>query len=274
MNTPYSPYAQHPPAPGRTDSRAVIALVAGILSLASGFCYVGFLFGIPAIILGILARQAASRSQGEVGGGGLAIAGAITGAIGSAISLLQIALVVGLIAFAGATAAHTPPPITSTPFPTAPLSPTATVSSGPSTALASAHVRFLSPADGPLEEQLEEAYAEAGKLRLVAVTAAGWSKESIDVVAAVDKAELQTVLAACEVVGVDVDMFKADLAAAGMDRPGVPWFFVVGSSGSAIDALSADEWGDNDAHTIAPVLRAFLARGHTGRPRPKSGTHL
>jgi hypothetical protein len=148
------------------------------------------------------------------------------------------------------------------------------VSGAPSTTLASAHVRFLSPGDGPLEEQLEEAYAEAGKLRLVAVTAAGWSKESIDVVAAIDDAQLQTVLAACEVVGVDVDVFKSELARAGMDRPGVPWFFVVGSSGSAIDALSADDWGANDAHTIAPVLRAFLARGHTGRKIPKGGTHL
>jgi Domain of unknown function (DUF4190) len=272
MNQPYSPYAPQPPVAVRTDTRAIISLVIGIISLASSFCYVGFLFGIPAVILGILARQAVSKSQGEIGGGGLAIAGAITGGIGTLFSLFEIALVVGMFAFAGV-ASHSPPSM-SGPFPTAPPAPKAMVSGAPSSGLASAHVRFLSPSDGSLEDQLEEAYAEAGKLRLVAVTAAAWSKESIDVVSAVDDAELQAVLATYEVVGVDVDMFKSELARAGMDRPGVPWFFVVGSSGAAIDALSADEWGDNDAHTIAPVLRAFLGRAHTGRRRPKGGTHL
>jgi hypothetical protein len=268
---PYSPYAMRPPAAARTDTRAVVALVIGIISLMSAFCYVGFLFGIPAIILGVIARQAVSRSQGEIGGGGLAIAGAITGGLGTAFSLLQIAFLVGIFALAGAS--HSSPSSTSI-FPVAPPPPTATVSGAPTTTLASTHVRFLSPADGPLETQLEEAYAEAGSLRLVAVTAAGWSKESIDVVAAVDDAELQAVLSACEVVGVDVDMFKTELSRAGMDRPGVPWFFVVGSTGAAIDALSADSWGNNDAHTIAPVLRAFLAKRHGGKKGPKGGTHL
>jgi hypothetical protein len=274
MNPPpmYSPYGpQMPPVAGRTDTRAIVSLVIGILGMLSGFCYVGFVFGIPAVILGVLARQAISKSQEEVGGGGLALAGAITGAIGTVFSLGQIALVVGMFALVGAKHSS---PITTASFPTAPPPPTATVSGAPSTPFASAHVRFLSPGDGPLEEQLEEAYAEAGKLRLVAVTAAGWSRESIDVVAAVDDAELQTVLAACEVVGVDVDEFKSELGGVGMDRPGVPWFFVVGPRGAAVDALSADAWGDNDAHTIAPVLRRFLARGHGRGAGGKMGTHL
>lgn len=56
----------------------------------------GFFSGIPAVVLGLRARKEAERSGGRVGGEGLALAGIITGAIGSVLSALAVAFVVFL----------------------------------------------------------------------------------------------------------------------------------------------------------------------------------
>jgi hypothetical protein len=53
-------------------------MVTGIISL---FCC-GFVLGVVAIVLGILARNEISASRGTQGGSGMAMAGIILGAIG------------------------------------------------------------------------------------------------------------------------------------------------------------------------------------------------
>lgn len=60
--------------PGRPAARglAVGSLVAGIASLA---CLLGPLAGVPAIVLGHLARARIQRAGGMLAGGGLALAG-------------------------------------------------------------------------------------------------------------------------------------------------------------------------------------------------------
>ncbi len=61
------------------------------------------------------------------------------------------------------------------------------------------------------------------------------------------------------VVRVDVDAFGSELAGLGIDRPVQPWFFKLDDSMRIVDAISADEWDDNDAWNIAPVLKSFMA---------------
>jgi hypothetical protein len=61
------------------------------------------------------------------------------------------------------------------------------------------------------------------------------------------------------VVRVDVDQFPTELAGLGMDKPGLPWFFRFDDQMKLIDAISADEWDDNEAENIMPVLKAFVA---------------
>jgi hypothetical protein len=67
--------------PKRSDGMAIASLVTGITSI---FCC-GLITGIPAIILGLLARNRITRSSGALGGGGMATAGVILGFAGSVI---------------------------------------------------------------------------------------------------------------------------------------------------------------------------------------------
>ncbi|WP_327255177.1 DUF4190 domain-containing protein [Streptomyces sp. NBC_01244] len=83
-------YPGHPAYPSRSNGFGITALVLGILSVVT--CYLGLLFGVPAIIFGVLGRGKAKR--GEADNGGLALAGIITGAVGIVTSCVLIALVI------------------------------------------------------------------------------------------------------------------------------------------------------------------------------------
>lgn len=67
------------PAERRTSGLAIASLVLGILAMI--LCLLGFLPGIPAVILGIVALREIGRSRPELGGSGMAIAGIVTGGL-------------------------------------------------------------------------------------------------------------------------------------------------------------------------------------------------
>jgi hypothetical protein len=85
------------PAPP-TSARATAAVVLGALSVMA--C-LGFVTGIPAMIVGVSARREIRESQGRVGGDSVALGGIIAGAVGTVLSLLVVALFV-LLAVLGA----------------------------------------------------------------------------------------------------------------------------------------------------------------------------
>ncbi len=71
-----------PPFPGAAQKQqglAIGSLVCGILSV---ICCLGFLTGIPAVILGVMAMNKEKADPATYGGRGLALAGVITGGIG------------------------------------------------------------------------------------------------------------------------------------------------------------------------------------------------
>jgi len=71
-------------APFKTNGYAITSLVLGISSIVLICCCgVGILCGIPAIILGVIARKRILSSQRSEKGYGMALAGIITGIIGS-----------------------------------------------------------------------------------------------------------------------------------------------------------------------------------------------
>ena len=72
----------------KTSSLAVWSLILGILSIVC----IGFLAGIPAIICGHLAKSEIKRAGGSLEGTGLALAGLITGYIGTVFSIIAIIL--------------------------------------------------------------------------------------------------------------------------------------------------------------------------------------
>ena len=74
------PYGR-PAVYGRDEGLATASLVTGITSV---MCC-GLVTGVPAIIMGVLARNRIAQSGGALRGGGIAIAGVILGIAGSAI---------------------------------------------------------------------------------------------------------------------------------------------------------------------------------------------
>ena len=95
---PSGGYGAPPPGSGVAprNGLGIAALVLGLLALFSSWTVVGgILFGLLAIVLGVIGRGRAKR--GEANNGGLALAGIILGALGLLISIGLIALGASLL---------------------------------------------------------------------------------------------------------------------------------------------------------------------------------
>ncbi len=96
---PGSGYGAPPPGAGAPprNGLGIAALVLGLLALLTCWTLVGgIVFGLLAIILGIVGRGRAKR--GEANNGGLALAGIILGVLGL---LLSIAIIAGIASLIG-----------------------------------------------------------------------------------------------------------------------------------------------------------------------------
>ena len=84
-----NPYAFRPP----TDGKAIASMVFGILGI---LCFWG-VFGVPAVILGHLAKSSIDRSTGRLKGEGMAMAGLIMGYLSVGLgALFLIGFIAGL----------------------------------------------------------------------------------------------------------------------------------------------------------------------------------
>lgn len=260
---PQYPGGRIGPPPAGTESKASLALIFGILSL---FCF-GILSGIPAIILGFMSRRDIERSGQTLGGGGMAIGGIVTGALGSFMSLASIAFMVfGMMGVRHAASSYVPP----TSFPTA----TGTTGAPPKiTAFGSIKVVDLAKSGGSLETQLTEerthAIGEGGNI--IVETTATWSADCKEISAALYDHRMQKALEHVTLVRVDVDEFAAELTTLKMFTGSVPFFFKVDPSAHPTDSVSGDEWDDNTAINIAPVLDSFV-RGTLTKRRQKANS--
>lgn len=246
------------PPPAGTESKASISLILGLLSV---FCF-GIFAGIPAIILGFMSRRDIERSGQALGGGGMAVGGIVTGALGSLMSLATIGFMIfGILGAKHAASTFTPPA-----FPATTSVPTG---APPKTAaVGSIKVVDLSKSGGPLETQLTEEHTHAlgeGSSLLVETTAS-WSSDCKEISAALYDKRMQKALEHVTLVRVDADDFAADLTALKMYTPSVPFFFKVDATAHPTDSISGDEWDDNTAANMAPVLESFL-RGTLPKPR-------
>lgn len=93
-NTPFQPPVA---AAGQNQTLAIVSLVCGILSL---LCCFSIITGPAGIITGFMAKNKADQEPAQYGGRGMALAGMITGGIGTVIGILVIILQI-LGAFAG-----------------------------------------------------------------------------------------------------------------------------------------------------------------------------
>ena len=266
---PYQPPQVPPPQPmplygppAANDGKAIASLVLGILSLV---CCFGALAGIPAIILGALSKRDIARSGGAIGGEGMAITGIVTGVLSTLGTIAYIIFYVAVIGAAVATAptSYSPPPYTP---PYAYTTPTATATTPPvglkpMPYSGSVHVVDVKSSGGTLRTQLalELASAKGASDKLLVITAARTCPACDEVFSAFSDYDLQDAMRKVRVVRVDVDQFPTELSGLGMDKPGLPWFFRFDDQMKLVDAISADEWDDNEAENIMPVLKAFVA---------------
>jgi len=268
----YPPYP--PPAvpqaiftpPPQNDGKAIASLVLGILSIVGCF---GALAGIPAVILGFMSKRDIARSGGTLGGDGMALGGIITGILST---VMTVGLVIFYVAIFAAVATSTPPSYTPpayTPYtgytytvPTA----TATAPPAPTALKPMPYTGALTVVDlrsggGSLRTQiaLELGSAKDDGNKLLVITASRKCRACDEVFSAFSNYDLQKALSNVRVVRVDVDAFPTELAALGLDKPVQPWFYKFDDSMKVVDSISADEWDDNDAWSMMPVLKSFMA---------------
>jgi len=253
-----------------TDTKAVVSLVLGILSLVATFCWLGLPLGIPAIVFGALAHRDIRRSDGMAGGRGMATAGMVLGSLGSLVFVGWVGFLV--FAMVSSTSAHAvpapPPPLPPTAATTAPVTPPG--------GWGRIHVVDLHASTAPLRSQLADEVKSArtaGETVLVETTAASCAA-CTEIARSMRDPPLQAVLGSVRLVRLDVREVGSELPALGMKEPALPWFYMLDVHGDVRDAISADEWDDNDAENVAPVLDAFLHGKLRSRRRPWRGTTL
>jgi len=92
-NTPFQPPMVR--MVGQDQTLPIVSLVLGIIAISMFCCYgFGLPFGIAALITGYLGMNNTNNNPNRYGGHGLAIAGLVTGGIGTLIALFWILLFV------------------------------------------------------------------------------------------------------------------------------------------------------------------------------------
>jgi hypothetical protein len=255
-----------------TDSKAVVSLVLGILALIGTFCWLGLPLGLPAVIFGTLAHRDITRSGGMAGGRGMATAGIILGSIGSLLFVGWMGFMVfAVIKSPSSASAPLPPPAITAPTPAATTPPLI-----PPGGWGRVHVVDLHPGATPLRQQLadEGKSAKAAGETVLVETVTASCAACVEIARATRDAPMQAVLATVRLVHVDVGEFGPEAAKMGLRETALPWFYLLDVRGDPRDGVSADEWDDNDATEIAPVLDDFLHGRLRSRKRAWRGTAL
>lgn len=240
--------------PQAADPKATVALLLGVVGLLGTCCGLGLLFGIPAILFGVAARYDIGRSGGRLRGRGTATAGIVSGALDSVLFFGWALIVVRMLSTAP------PPTEIAPPFVELPVP----ASRGPAAAAPreGSWVRAvaLHRLDGPLRLQLAEQVAAArGKGETVLVETIAPDCDACDEIGkAMREPSVQAALPNIRLVYVQMDEFHSELGWLRMDESTAPWFYLLDARGEPRDAIGADEWDDNEATNIGPVLHAFV----------------
>ena len=258
---PLHPYVVRPPARTKgTESKAVISLVLGLLSMGC----IGPIAGIPAIVLGSIARRDIDRSNGQLGGRAIAAGGIVSGLFGTGLGVVLV------LWFAGAALAPEMPESRATIKRPAPVAASAAEPDEPSPASVSPPpVPSGTRAYGslevvdldrsrPLRAQLAEIVKQSRGRTVVLQTYVKASPACAAVAAALPDKRMQGALANVTLVRVDVDEYDNELRKMKVETRTPPWFYKLDARGNPTDAISADAWEANVPENMAPVLRKFV----------------
>jgi hypothetical protein len=216
--------------PQRTDSKAIASLVLGL----SSFVFLG-ITGLPAVILGAVARKDIERSSGSLTGRGIAAGGIVSGLFGTGLGFVILLLVVGGML----------------------------ETSQSTSALQVVDVREDRPFGAQLAAAIDEAKTDHRTVLLQ--THSRTDMRSAQIAATLPDARVQRALANVTIVRVDIDRHSSELHAMHIEPRSAPYFYVLDDSALPVDAMSGSEV-PSAPEKMGRTLAAF-ARGTTG---PKS----
>jgi hypothetical protein len=254
---------QHASHANPVDAKATVALSLGILSVTC----LGALAGLPAFIVGAMAHRQADKRGGETTA---SFFGMLLGAFGTAANVALVALA---LVYFGQARADAQTQISASPSPPvryelapAPAAETESTPAQPATGI----VQLGGSDHRGLRTQLGAAVRSAesqGKTALV-VTSTKRCKPCREFEAQLADPRMLVALHNVQLIRIDAEEFEEELAPLRMDADTVPWFFKLDSALRAKDGISAAEWDDNHAGSIAPVLRAFVDGKYGARRLP------
>jgi hypothetical protein len=276
--------------PLEVNSYAGWALLIGVLALV---CFgAGPVLGTVAVVLGVLAKKQIARSGGRVGGAAMATAGMVAGGLSVVCFVGVVTLYVTLArpnrasfralaatAPEAPSAALTPPdsdpaapgpsdsaaPPSGSQAPSEPLPTTSTV-----TTIGNITVVDVAGGVASLSKELRDQRTAAASHdeRLLIQTIANACAPCLGVASALGDPRMQQALDHVRLVRIDRDQFEEDLDELEIPSKPCPGFFLLDSDLKIRDAINGDEWDDDVAGNIAPVLGPFVRGTYTKRRSP------
>lgn len=262
---------------------AIWALVLGVL----GFTCIPAVGGLLALTLGIVAKGDISRSDGARTGSGLALGGAVLGALNLVASILGLAFLLSWAGSPSPTATPAPPPPVVAPapvptfLPTPSPSPAPTASGAPSsrqggvitTRIGKVELvdmdRDVPSLSRELEAQRKTAAHDGKKVLLWVVV--DDCQPCNGVAASLPDAKMQTALDQVRLVRVNARDFGQELTFLGIPVAKVPGFAILGDSNRPVDYVNGGEWDEDIPRNIAPVLGNFVRGRYDKRRDPWRG---
>jgi len=274
-----------PPSPPKTSGTATLSLTAGVLS----FLCLPALGGVLAVALGWVAHSEIERSEGRLGGKGLASAGiglGITNLVAVVVAVgVAVAFAVRAAPVASSPGAPPPPAFTAAPSPPRVVGPGLGTPSVPTPEEATEgevalptlppHVGSIaiveatvgtSALESQLLRQLKESAAAGEQVVLWTVTP---GCEPCDAVGrSLSDARMQKALSKVRLVRADAGSFPAELQRLGVPIDTVPGFTLLDARAHAADHIHGGEWDDDIPANIAPVLAKFVRHSFATRRHP------
>ncbi|HVJ88830.1 MAG TPA: DUF4190 domain-containing protein, partial [Labilithrix sp.] len=220
--------------------------------------------GVPAIVLGALARRDIDRSNGTLAGRGIAAGGILAGFFGTGLGYV---FVLATISSVFTTDASEVPSSTASTLPasatTATALPTPTLAVAPAPTPDRTHSYGLIEVvdldvSRPLRTQLVELVHRSRGRTVLLQTHSKSSRACADITEALPDRRMQRALANVTIIRVDVDEYDTELGLMEIQTTGSPWFYKLGPDAEPTDAISADAWNGNDPEKMAPALARFV----------------
>jgi hypothetical protein len=218
--------------PQSTESKAIASLVLGLSSL---MC-LGAITGLPAVVLGALARKEIDRSSGTLTGRGLAAGGIVSGLFGTGLGFVMLLYVLG-----GALESKT------------------------ASSLEVVDLRDDRPFGAQMRTVLEDAKTQHRTVLLQ--THSQKDVRCAQIAAALPDARVQRALTNVTLVRVDVDRYDAELRAMKIETRSAPYFYRLDEEALPIDAMNGRDVDPSAPEKMGPKLAAFVRQSNGVKSR-------